>query len=126
VGRVEISIVWSYDNDFTTIIGSVTDMYGNSGGVTGLVGNKITYFKALSYSDVGVIGVESNSVSFRKTSRHFRLRFTLSSIIINWEGSYSSIKADWGYIGLGDCKPCRVLPRTMVAEDLSIGVLISA
>jgi hypothetical protein len=26
-----ISIVWSYDNDFTTIIGSVTDMYGNSG-----------------------------------------------------------------------------------------------
>jgi hypothetical protein len=67
-------------------------------GRDGVVGNKITYFKALSYSDVGVIGVESNSVSFRtfQTSRHFRLRFTLSSIIINWEGSYSSIKADWG------------------------------
>jgi hypothetical protein len=96
-------------------------------GRDGVVGNKITYFKALSYSDVGVIGVESNSVSFRtfQTSRHFRLRFTLSSIIINWEGSYSSIKADWGDTSdfRAITNPVGYYRELYGRRDLSIGVL---
>lgn len=124
-----ITIVWSADSEFSSISGSNADMYGNTGGVMGLVGNQITYFKALSYSDVGVIGVESNSVSFRTfaniTSFSATL-YTLSSIIINWDGSYSTIQADWGDTAdfSGDYQTLSgITENYMVAENLSIGVL---
>lgn len=123
-----VVITWSDTSLYSNIKGTST-LYGNTGGVTGLNGNQIRYFKAVPYSDIGIVGVESSTVSFRtlpKITTFYATLYTLSSIIISWDGSYSMVKADWGttsdlsesYNTLSG-----ITENYMVATDLSIGVL---
>lgn len=123
-----VVIIWS-DTSLYGNIRRTSTLYGNTGGVTGLNGNQIRYFKAVPYSDIGITGVESSTVSFRTLPRittFYATLYTLSSIIINWDGSYSMVKADWGTTSdlSGSYKTLSgITENYMVATDLSIGVL---